>query len=142
MAEPEKDTISIDGDIKPQLFELLVRWLYSSSVIMPNDIFQVSDLFFLAFDFQVIDLMTRCENEIINKLNSINVVQILLRFYPARDRCLKHMSKFKRPSKESSTKINKKTVIIPDVEETKNITLVEPITSHNVEVRSYDYEIG
>jgi len=100
MAEPERDTISLDGDIQPELFELLVRWLYSSSVVMPNDIFQVSDLFFLAFDFQVLDLMTRCENEIINKLNSTNVVQILLRFYPAKDRCLKQMGKVKRSIKE------------------------------------------
>ena len=100
MAEPERDTISIDGEIQPELFELLVRWLYSSSVVMPNDIFQVSDLLFLAFDFQVLDLMTRCENEIINKLNSTNVVQILLRFYPAKDRCLKQMGKVKRSIKE------------------------------------------
>lgn len=66
---------------------------------MPTDIFQVSDLFFLAFDFQVLDLMTRCENEIINKLNSTSVVQILLRFYPAKDRCLKVMDDVASPTK-------------------------------------------
>jgi len=141
MAEPERDTISIDSDIQPELFELLVRWLYSSSVVMPNDIFQVSDLFFLAFDFQVLDLMTRCENEIINKLNSTNVVQILLRFYPAKDRCLKQMGKVKRFIKEPLTQVTHKTVIIPDNEETKEITIVEPMTSLSVEVRADDAEI-
>ena len=141
MAEPERDTISIDSDIQPELFELLVRWLYSSSVVMPNDIFQVSDLFFLAFDFQVLDLMTRCENEIINKLNSTNVVQILLRFYPAKDRCLKQMGKVKRSIKEPLTQVTHKTVIIPDNEETKEITIVEPMTSLSVEVRADDAEI-
>ena len=141
MAEPERDTISIDSDIQPELFELLVRWLYSSSVVMPNDIFQVSDIFFLAFDFQVLDLMTRCENEIINKLNSTNVVQILLRFYPAKDRCLKQMGKVKRSIKEPLTQVTHKTVIVPDNEETKEITIVEPMTSLSVEVRADDAEI-
>ena len=56
---------------------------------MPEDIFKVANLFFLAYDFQVLDLMVRCENEIINKLNSMNVVEVLLTFYPVKERTLK-----------------------------------------------------
>lgn len=80
--------LKLDREIPRALFELMLKWLYSSSVQMPSDIFQVAELFFLAYDFQVLDLMSRCENEIVNKLSSTNIVQILLRFYPARDKML------------------------------------------------------
>jgi hypothetical protein len=40
----------------------MLKWLYSSSVQMPEDIFQISQLFFMAFDYQVLDLMERSEN--------------------------------------------------------------------------------
>ena len=64
------------------LFELLLSWLYSASVGIPQNVFDITQLFFIAHEFQVMDLMTRCEHEIINRINSINVIEILLLFHP------------------------------------------------------------
>ena len=72
-----RDVPSID------LFELLLRWLYSASVEIPQNVFEITQLFFIAHEYQVVDLMSRCEHEIINRINSINVTDILLLFHPA-----------------------------------------------------------
>ena len=64
------------------LFELLLRWLYSASVEIPQNVFEITQLFFIAHEYQVMDLMSRCEHEIINRINSINVTDILLLFHP------------------------------------------------------------
>ena len=71
-----RDVPSID------LFELLLRWLYSASVEIPQNVFEITQLFFIAHEYQVMDLMSRCEHEIINRINSINVTDILLLFHP------------------------------------------------------------
>ena len=71
-----RDVPSID------LFELLLRWLYSASVEVPQNVFEITQLFFIAHEYQVMDLMSRCEHEIINRINSINVTDILLLFHP------------------------------------------------------------
>ena len=67
-----------------ELFELLLRWLYSASVGIPQNVFDITQLFFIAHEFQVMDLMSRCEHEIINRINSTNVTDILLLFHPVQ----------------------------------------------------------
>ncbi len=61
----------------------MLRWLYSASVEIPSNIFEVAQLFFIATEFQILDLMSRCEHEVINKINSLNVVDILVLLHPA-----------------------------------------------------------
>ena len=61
----------------------MLRWLYSASVEIPSNIFEVTQLFFIAHEYQILDLMTRCEHEVINKINSMNVVDLLVLLYPA-----------------------------------------------------------
>lgn len=65
------------------LFGVMLRWLYSASVEIPAEIFEVTQLFFIAHQYQVLDLMTRCEHEIMNKINSMNVVDLLVLLHPA-----------------------------------------------------------
>lgn len=65
------------------LFELMLRWLYSACVEIPSNIFEVTQLFFIAHNYQILDLMSRCEHEIINKINSMNVVDVLVLLHPA-----------------------------------------------------------
>ena len=61
----------------------MLRWLYSASVEIPSNIFEVTQLFFIAHEYQILDLMSRCEHEIINKINSLNVVDLLVLLQPA-----------------------------------------------------------
>ena len=65
------------------LFGIMLRWLYSASVEIPSNIFEVTQLFFIAHQYQILDLMSRCEHEIINKINSMNVVDLLVLLQPA-----------------------------------------------------------
>ena len=65
------------------LFGIMLRWLYSASVEIPYNIFEVTQLFFIAHEYQILDLMSRCEHEIINKINSLNVVDLLVLLQPA-----------------------------------------------------------
>ena len=44
------------------------------------------ELFFLAYDFQVMDLMQRCENEIVNRLSQQNVTDLLIKIFPQKQR--------------------------------------------------------
>lgn len=36
----------------------------------------------MAYDFQVMDLMIRCEHELINKINASNVTDLLVQLFP------------------------------------------------------------
>lgn len=45
--------------------------------------------------------MLRCENEIVRRISSLNVVEILLRFYPAKERVLKYSIDSSKPKHTS-----------------------------------------
>ena len=75
--------ISLKSEPSVALFGLMLRWLYSASVDIPSNIFEVAQLFFIAHEYQILDLMSRCEHEIINKINSENVVDLLVILQPA-----------------------------------------------------------
>lgn len=70
--------IKLDKEPSVGLFGLMLRWLYSASIEIPSNIFEVVQLFFIAHEFKILDLMSRCEHEIINKINSMNVVDLLV----------------------------------------------------------------
>ena len=57
---------------------------------MPEDLLAVIELYFMAYDFQVLDLMQRCENELINKISAQNVTDILIKLHPHLKRPSKH----------------------------------------------------
>lgn len=76
--------IELKSEPSVALFELMLRWLYSASVEIPQNIFEVCQLFFIAHRYQVLDLLSRCEHEIINKIDSLNVVDLLVMLHPAK----------------------------------------------------------
>ena len=57
---------------------------------MPTDVFKVVELYFLAYDFQVLDLMQRVENELVNRITPSNVTDLLIKMYPHKKRESKH----------------------------------------------------
>jgi hypothetical protein len=61
---------------------MLLEWIYSASVDMPTDLQDVAALYFLAYEFKVFDLLTRCEHELINKIGATSVIDVLLVFFP------------------------------------------------------------
>lgn len=44
----------------------------------------------MAYDFQVMDLMQRCENELVNRITASNVTDLLIRLFPHIKRQSKH----------------------------------------------------
>ncbi len=87
---PEIKEKELDCDQDVELFDSLLAWLYSTTVIMSEDVFKVAELFFMAYDFQVLDLMSRCEHEIINRINPSNVTDLLVLLFPCQKRDSKH----------------------------------------------------
>ena len=49
---------------------------------MPEEISKVLELFFLAYELKLVDLMSRCESELVNRISYSSVVDILIRLYP------------------------------------------------------------
>lgn len=49
--DPHVDTLKLECDQDPQLFETLLYWVYSANSEMPEDLFAVVDLYFMAYDF-------------------------------------------------------------------------------------------
>jgi|LauGreDrversion4_2_1035121.scaffolds.fasta_scaffold92939_1 hypothetical protein len=48
---PEIKEKELDCDQDVELFDSLLAWLYSTTVIMSEDVFKVAELFFMAYDF-------------------------------------------------------------------------------------------
>ena len=69
------------ANVRP-MFALMLEWIYAASFEIPTTVQEVSDLYFLAYEFKVFDLLTRCEHELINRITPKNVIDILLVFFP------------------------------------------------------------
>lgn len=72
---------SIQGNLRPMV-TLLLEWIYSASLEIPLLVEDLSPLYFLAYEFKVFDLLTRCEHVLMNKINAKNVIEILSVFFP------------------------------------------------------------
>ncbi len=67
-------------------FERLLVWIYSGELDVPEEIVEIIELYYLAQEYQVMDLMWRCEEEIILKISPSNVVDVLVRYSPSLNR--------------------------------------------------------
>lgn len=56
--------------------------MYSGDLDMPDEVVDVVELFYLAQEYEVTDLMQRCEEEIALKVSPKNVVDVLTKYYP------------------------------------------------------------
>lgn len=77
MIEGESSQISLK-ETDDILFEKLLQWIYSGSVIMPDDVNNVCKLLVLADEYFLGDLKMRCEEDMIAKLRPDNLLEILV----------------------------------------------------------------
>ncbi|CAD8104026.1 unnamed protein product [Paramecium sonneborni] len=64
---------------KPDLFKVMLQWIYCGYwKEFPVEIEDTCDLMLLADEYLIADLKQKCEEDIISKLNSNNIMQILL----------------------------------------------------------------
>lgn len=59
----------------------MLVWIYSGELEVKDDIFGILELYYLALEYEVPDLMWRCEEEINMKVSPANVVDILAKYY-------------------------------------------------------------
>ena len=81
------DTIIVQ-EAKSSILKKLLIWIYSGDVEVPADIHDLIGLYFLAKDFDVSDLIWRCEEEIIMKVDVANVVSILTKYFKKEEEFL------------------------------------------------------
>ncbi|CAD8164724.1 unnamed protein product [Paramecium octaurelia] len=64
---------------KPELFKIMLQWIYCGYwKEFPEEIEDTCDLMLLADEYLITDLKQKCEEDIISKLDSSNILQILL----------------------------------------------------------------
>jgi hypothetical protein len=88
--DPSLTKLTLECDQSIELIKPFLNWIYSASITMPEDIFKIIELYFLAYDYQVVDLMDRCENELVNRISAVNVTELLVLMFPHLDRQSKH----------------------------------------------------
>jgi len=77
LLEANTDEVFISYD-KPELFKLMLSWIYCGEIKFPEDIFEVFDLMLLADEYLIPDLKEKCEEDMLAKLDEANILQILL----------------------------------------------------------------
>jgi speckle-type POZ protein len=61
-----------------ELFEKLLQWIYSGNVVMPESVDDVCRLMVLADEYLLNDLKMRCEEDMIAKLSTENLIDIMV----------------------------------------------------------------
>lgn len=59
---------------------------------VPEEIAEIIDLYYLAQEYQVMDLMWRCEEEINLKISPVNVVDVLVKYSPLLKRDIEEVA--------------------------------------------------
>jgi speckle-type POZ protein len=60
------------------LFEKLLQWIYSGNVVMPVGVKDVCKLMVLADEYMINDLKMRCEEDMVAKLTTENLIEIMV----------------------------------------------------------------
>jgi speckle-type POZ protein len=63
---------------KPEIFKILLLWMYCGEIRFPDNIFDVFELLLLADEYGLIDLKEKCEEDMKLKLHETNVLQMLI----------------------------------------------------------------
>jgi len=64
--------------IYPELFKLMLHWIYCGEIGFPEDVFELFELMLLADEYLITDLKEKCEEDILSKLDETNVMRMLL----------------------------------------------------------------
>lgn len=73
--------INIETAKKMKCFKKLIEYIYTGEILFPTDPIEVFEILMLSHEYKVIDLGVKCEEDIKNKLESWNLLQILLMIY-------------------------------------------------------------
>lgn len=77
LIESKSSVVNIDC-AHPELFKLMLHWVYCGEIAFPDDVFELFDLMLLSDEYLIADLKEKCEEDIIAKLDETNVLKILL----------------------------------------------------------------
>ena len=71
------NTVSVDCET-PDLFKLMLMWIYCGEIKFPEDIIDVFKLMLLADEYMLTDLKEKCEEDIKINLDNTKVLDVLL----------------------------------------------------------------
>ncbi|CAD8088079.1 unnamed protein product [Paramecium primaurelia] len=78
MSESNQTLVKVEYS-KPELFKVMLQWIYCGYwKEFPEEIEDTCDLMLLADEYLITDLKQKCEEDIISKLDSSNILYILL----------------------------------------------------------------
>jgi len=77
MCESKCNIVNIDCPY-PELFKLMLHWMYCGEIGFPEDVFELFDLMLLADEYLISDLKEKCEEDILSKLDETNVLKVIL----------------------------------------------------------------
>jgi len=78
--ERKESVLNIEG-IEPENEKLVVeifKWIHTGNLELPEDIFKILELIKIANNWQLTELIEKCEEDIIGKLTAENVLDILI----------------------------------------------------------------
>jgi len=77
MKEGYTSSVTILSDCSPSIFKLMLMWIYGGTCKMPLDVFESCKLLALADEYLLNDLVSICEDDILLKINTQNVVRLI-----------------------------------------------------------------
>lgn len=77
LMESVTDNVNIDCN-KPELFKLMLNWIYCGEIKFPEDVFEVFELMLIADEYLISDLKEKCDEDMLVKLDETNIMQMLM----------------------------------------------------------------
>jgi len=77
LCETKQNLVHVEY-IYPELFKLMLHWIYCGEIGFPDDVFELFELMLLADEYLIADLKEKCEEDILSKLDETNVMKMLL----------------------------------------------------------------
>ena len=74
----EANSARVEIDADPVLFDKLLKWIYSGSSLMPEDVEQICELLLMADQYFLTDLKLRCEEDLVSKITPYNVIELMV----------------------------------------------------------------
>lgn len=77
MKETISNEILIKSNIKPEIYHNMLKWIYTGACCLPSDIYDACHLLELSDEYLLDELIDLCKQNVINKLNESNVVDVM-----------------------------------------------------------------
>jgi len=63
------------------MLQHVLIWIYTGNIKIPDEIFEIIGILETAENFQLGDLVWRCEEEVLAKVSPRNVVDVLVKYF-------------------------------------------------------------